>query len=179
MGPEHNVTDSREVSWHRRPGLFLAVRYLRRHAVPIVPTPLTDLPQLSRAMIGFALRLFPKFLDRADLTFPIIVAGRGWYQVALDGRHRISKAIWTGQTHLFTVRVPWRFALELLIPGPYLAEWLFLVLRRELRRAGHWHPIRHPIRHHDGGAAPSAVPPPAMESGGSAVPTKDGPRTQN
>lgn len=168
------MTDSLEVSWHRRPGLFLAVRYLRRHAVPVVPIPLTDLPQLSPRMIRFALRLFPRFLDRADLAFPIIVAGRGWYQVALDGRHRISKAIWTGETHLFTVRVPWRFALELLIPGPYLAEWLFLFLRNELRRAGHWHPMRHRPE----GPVPSPGPPPE-DPGGTMAPARDGPPSQN
>ena len=168
------MTDSLEVSWHRRPGLFLAVRYLRRHSVPIVATPLADLPQLSRGMIRFALRLFPKFLDRADLAVPIIVAGRGGHQGALDGRHRISKAIWTGQTHLFTVRVPWRFALELLIPGPYLAEWLFLFLRRELRRAGHWLPMRH----HDGTSVPSGVLP-TTGPGPPAATTKEEPQTQN
>ena len=137
------MIDSFQVVWHRRPGLFLAVRYLRRHRVPVVATPLTELPRLSPGTIRFALQLFPRFLDRADLTFPIIVAGQGWYQVALDGRHRLSKAIWTGQPALYTVRVPWRFALELLIPGPYLAEWVYLFLRDELRRAGHWHLSRH------------------------------------
>ena len=137
------MTDSGDVVWHRRPGLFLAVRYLRRHRIPVRPTPLRELPQLSPGMIRFALRLFPRFLDRADLTFPIIVAGHGWFQVALDGRHRLSKAIWTGQTHLYTVRVPWRYALELLVPGPFVAEWVYLFLRDELRRAGHWHRGHH------------------------------------
>lgn len=157
------MPDSREVVWHRRPGLFLAVGHLRRHVVPIVSTPLAELPQLSPRMIRFALRWFPTFLDRADLAFPIIVAGQGWYQVALDGRHRISKAIWTGRTHLYTVRVPWRFSLELLIPGPYLAEWLYLFLRDELRRAGHWHPNRP-----HGVSRPRATEP---ERNGPALPT--------
>ncbi len=116
--------------------MFLAVRYLKRHPVPVVPTSLRELPQLSRRMIRFALRVYPKFLDRADLTFPIIVAGRGWYQIALDGRHRLSKAIWTGQDHLPTVRVPWWFALELLIPPVFEIEWLVLFVRRELRKSG-------------------------------------------
>jgi hypothetical protein len=90
-------------------------------------------------MIRFAIRLFPRFLDRADVTFPVIIAGRGWYQIALDGRHRISKAIWTGLDRLPTVRIPWGYALELLFPGVYEVEWLFLFLRKELRKAGH-HP---------------------------------------
>ena len=130
------MTDSSTFLWHRRAGVFLAVRYLRRHRVEVRDTPLAELPQLSKRMIRFALRLFPRFLDRADMDFPIIIAGRGWYQVALDGRHRISKAIWTGRTHLPTVRVPWVFALELLVPGIYEVEWLYLFLRNELRRAG-------------------------------------------
>lgn len=121
--------------WHRRAGVFLAVRYLRRRPVRVVPTPLEELPQLSRRMIRLALRLSPRFLDRADLSFPIIVAGRGWYQIALDGRHRLSKAIWTGADHLLTVRVPFWFALELLVPPVYEVEWLILFLRRELRRS--------------------------------------------
>jgi hypothetical protein len=81
--------------------------------------------------------MFPRFLDRADLTFPVIIAGRGWYQIALDGRHRISKAIWTGTPSLHAVRVPWGFALELLCPGVYEIEWIVLFLRGELRTAGH------------------------------------------
>lgn len=129
--------DSYHFTWHRRAGLFLAVRYLQRHRVPVVETPLSELPQFSRRMIALALRLSPTFLDRADLDFPIIVAGRGWSQVALDGRHRISKATWTGATHLRTVRVPWHYALELLTPGVFEVEWLYLFLRQELRRAGH------------------------------------------
>ncbi len=99
--------------------------------------PLEDLPRLSKRMIRFALWLFPRFLDRADLTFPVVIARRGWYQIALDGRHRISKAIWTGVPSLHAVRVPWRFALELLCPGIYEVEWVFLFARRELRKAGH------------------------------------------
>ncbi len=130
------ISTAAKYRWHRRPGLFLAIRYLRSHPVPVVETPLSELPQLSKRMIQFALRLFPKFLDRADLEFPIIIAGRGWYQVALDGRHRISKAIWTGTTSLPTVRVPWRFALELLTPGVFEVEWLLLFLRQELRKSG-------------------------------------------
>lgn len=130
------MRDSRSYDWHRRPGLFLAVRYLRTHAVAVTDTPLSQLPRLSKRAIRLALRLFPRFLDRADLTFPIIIAGRRWYQIALDGRHRISKAIWTRTTDLPTVRVPWAFALELLTPGCYEAEWLFLALRNEIRRAG-------------------------------------------
>jgi hypothetical protein len=131
------VSDSTTVPWHRRAGLFLAVRYLRAHPVPVRSTPLSELPQLSKRMIRFALRLSPGFLDRADLAFPIIIAGRGWYQIALDGRHRISKAIWTGVDHLPTARVPFRFALELLMPGVYEVEWLVLFLRRELRKTSH------------------------------------------
>jgi len=129
------VTDSTALHWHSRPGVMLAARYLRAHPVPIVWTPLSDLPQLSKRVIRFALRLFPGFLDKADLSFPIIVAGRDWYKIALDGRHRISKATWTGQSGLPIARVPLWFALELLFPGVYEAEWLGLVLGRWLRRA--------------------------------------------
>jgi hypothetical protein len=129
--------DSGHYRWHRRAGLFLAVRYLHRHPVPIRPTSMAELPHLSRRMIRFALWLSPTFLDRADLAFPIIIAGRGWYQIALDGRHRIARAIWFDHPGLLTVRVPWVYALELLTPGVYEAEWLFLFLRRELRRPGH------------------------------------------
>lgn len=129
--------DTLLVPWHRRAGLFLAIRYLRRHSVPIRDTPLEELPRLSRRMIAFALRLFPRFLARADLAFPIIVAGEGTFQVALDGRHRISKAIWQGESHLPTVRVPWWYCLELLTPGVFEVEWLILFLRDELRRTGH------------------------------------------
>lgn len=155
------MTDSRAYLWHRRAGLFLAIHYLRTHAVPVADTPLSELPRLSPRAIRLAIRLFPTFLDRADLAFPIIVAGRGWYQIALDGRHRISKAIWTGTTHLPTVRVPWAFVLELLLPPCYEVEWLFLFLRRELRRAGQ--------RLHSG---PSAAHPVART--GAAVPTGAG-----
>jgi len=116
---------------------MLAVRHLRIHAIPVFEEPLGDLPRLSPRTIQWALRIFPKFLDRADLTFPVIIAGRGWYQIALDGRHRISKAISTGVPSLHAVRVPWWFALELLCPGVYEVEWLFLFVRRELRTAGH------------------------------------------
>jgi hypothetical protein len=123
--------------WHRRAGLILAVRHLRNYPVPVFEEPLSDLPRLSKRMIRFALWMFPRFLDRADLTFPVIIAGRGWYQIALDGRHRISKAIWTGVPSLHAVRVPWWFALELLCPGIYEVEWVFLFVRRELRKAGH------------------------------------------
>jgi hypothetical protein len=130
------MADSSEFVWHRRAGLLLAIRYLRRHTVPVFEEPLSDLPRLSKRMIRFALRLFPDFLDRADLTFPVIIAGRGWWQLALDGRHRISKAIWTGQTSLPAVRVPWWFALELLCPGVFEVEWLALYLRKEHRRSG-------------------------------------------
>ena len=136
------VGDSSAFRFHYRPGLFLATRYLRRHAVPIHESPLELLPQLSRRMIRFALWIYPRFLDRADLAFPIIIAGRGWYQIALDGRHRISKAIWTNHPSLPTVRVPWIFAIELLLPPVFTAEWLFLFARKELRRSG-----RHPPRH--------------------------------
>jgi hypothetical protein len=130
------MNDSSSYVWHRRAGVFLAVRHLRRYRVPVVETPLEKLPRLSKRMVGLALRIFPKFLDRADLDFPIVVAGRGWYQIALDGRHRISKAIWTGRSGLPTVRVPWVFALELLLPGIYEVEWLALLIRREFRRIG-------------------------------------------
>ena len=128
--------DSRHVEWHRRAGLFLAVRYLRRNRVPVHSEPLARLPRLSRNAIRLALRLFPRFLDRADLRFPIIIAGRGWSQIALDGRHRLSRAIWTGADRLLVVRVPWWYCLELLVPGVYEVEWLFLFLRKELRRVG-------------------------------------------
>lgn len=130
------VPDSESFVWHRRPGLLLAIRYLRTHHVEVVETPLTDLPRLSKRMIRFALWVFPKFLDRADLTFPVIIAGRGWYHIALDGRHRISKAIWTGRASLPAVHVAWWYALELLIPGIFEVEWLVLFLRKELRRSG-------------------------------------------
>lgn len=127
---------SRKVRFHYRPGLFFATHYLRRHDVPVQETALEHLPRLSRRAIRLALWLFPRFLDRADLTFPIIVAGRGWYQIALDGRHRISRAIWTGARSLPTVRVPWRYAIELLVPPVFATEWVALVVRKELRRAG-------------------------------------------
>jgi hypothetical protein len=139
------MSDSTTVAWHRRAGLFLAVRYLRTHPVPVRSTPLDQLPRLSKRMIRFALRVFPGFLDRADLSFPIIIAGTGWYQIALDGRHRISKAIWTGVGTLPTARVPFRFALELLVPGVFEVEWLVLFLRRELRKTSHHRP-RDPLR---------------------------------
>lgn len=132
-----SVQDSRTLNWHRRPGLFLAIRYLRSHPVSVTRSPLSELPRLSHRVIRLALRMFPRFLDRADVTFPVIIAGRGWYQIALDGRHRISKAIWTGMDSLPSVRVPWWLALELLIPGIYEVEWLFLFLRKELRKAAH------------------------------------------
>ncbi len=127
---------STEYRFHLRPGLFLATRYLRRRPIPVFDTSREHLPHLSRRTIAFALRLYPRFLDRADVNFPIVVAGHGWYQVALDGRHRISKAIWTGVPSLPTVRVPWVFALEILVPPVYLGEWLYLFARRELRRSG-------------------------------------------
>lgn len=129
--------DSSHYTWHYRPGLCLATRYLKRHPVPVTETPLAELPRLSRRMIRFALSVSPRFLDRADLRFPVIIAGRGWYHIALDGRHRISKAIWIGQPSLPAVRVPWAYALELLFPGPFEVEWLILAIRGELRRAGH------------------------------------------
>jgi hypothetical protein len=132
-----SVVDSGSFVWQRRAGLLLAIRYLRTHSVPVFEEPLGDLPQLSKRTIQLALRLFPRFLDRADLSFPVIIAGRGWYQIALDGRHRISKAIWTGVPTLHAVRVPWAFALELLIPGVYEVEWLVLFVRKEVRRPGH------------------------------------------
>lgn len=129
------MSDSTSIDWHPQPGVVLAARYLRTHPVPIVSTPLTELPQLSKRVIRFALRLFPGFLDRVDLSFPIIVAGKRWYKIALDGRHRISKATWTGRGELPTVRVPIWFALELLFPGVYEFEWLGLFVGREIRRA--------------------------------------------
>jgi hypothetical protein len=130
------MVDSEAFVWHRRAGLILAIRYLRTHHVEVFDEPLAELPRLSKRMIRLALRLFPNFLDRADLTFPVIIAGRGWYQIALDGRHRISKATWIGHPSLPAVRVPWRFALELLCPGVYEVELLVLYLRREHRRSG-------------------------------------------
>ncbi len=120
--------------WRPEPGLLLARRYLERTPVEVVDTPLTELPQLSRRVIALALRIAPSYLDRTDLSVPSIVAGRGPTEIALDGRHRLSKAIWTGRSSLPTVRVPWRYALELIVPGPFEAEWLYLRLRRALRR---------------------------------------------
>lgn len=131
------MVDSSSFVWHRRAGLMLAIRYLRTHSIPVFEEPLSDLPKLSKRTIRLALRIFPKFLDRADVTFPVIIAGRGWYQIALDGRHRISKAIWTGLPTLHAVRVPWWYALELLCPGIYEVEWLVLFIRKELRLVGH------------------------------------------
>ena len=131
------MTESTLIPWNRRAGVFLAIRYLRAHSVPVHIAPLSELPQLSKRAIRLALWLFPDFLDRADLSFPIIVAGRGWYQVALDGRHRICKAIWTGRTELPTVRVPFWYVFELVFPGIFEVEWLFLYLRHELRKPGH------------------------------------------
>lgn len=129
------MTDSTSFVWRPKPGAILAARYLRKHTLPVVLTPLTELPRLSKRAIRIALRLFPRFLDRADLSFPIVVAGKGWYQLALDGRHRISKATWTGRNALPTVRVPVWFALELLFPGVYEVEWLGLALGHGLRKA--------------------------------------------
>lgn len=151
------MPDSSEVVWHRRAGLFLATRHLRTHRVPVRPTPLAELPRLSRRTIALALRLSPRFLDRADLSFPVIVAGRGWYQIALDGRHRISKAIWTGRRTLLTVRIPLWFAVELLFPGVYEVEWLILWARQEVRKAGS-HRLHHLFR--DAGASETASPAP-------------------
>jgi hypothetical protein len=129
--------DSSAFLWHRRAGLLLAIRYLRMHPIEVEETPLSELPHLSKRMIRFALWVFPKFLDRADLSFPVIIAGRGWAQIALDGRHRISKATMTGHPGLLAVHVPWWFAIELLFPGVYEVEWLVLFLRREHRKRGH------------------------------------------
>ncbi len=140
---------STQYRWHYRPGVFLAVRYLRDHAVPVIDVPLAKLPKLSRRMIRLALRLNPRFLDRADLTFPIIVAGRGRLQLTLDGRHRISKAIHQGISPVPTVHVPFWFATELVFPGVYELEWVVLFLRGELARAGQR------LIHH----APHDVPP--------------------
>ncbi len=133
------MTDSMGYRWHLRPGLFLTVRFLRSHRVPVETIPLERLPQLSKRMIRWALRVYPGFLDRADPTFPIIIAGKGRVRITLDGRHRISKALWTSLASLPTVHVPLGYALELLIPGIFEIEWLFLFVRGELRRAG-----RHP-----------------------------------
>lgn len=130
------MVDSTAVSWHRRAGVFLAIRHLRGQSIPIHSESLDQLPRLSKRAIRLALRLFPSFLDRADLSFPIIVAGRGWYQVALDGRHRLCKAIWTGRAELPTVRVPFWYVLELVFPGVFEVEWLFLYLRHEHRKPG-------------------------------------------
>lgn len=130
------MTQSPSFVWHRRAGLLLAIRYLRAHPVDVFQEPLSDLPKLSKRMIRFALWVYPRFLDRADLTFPVIIAGKGWFQIALDGRHRISKAIWTGVTSLPAVRVPWWYSLELLCPGVYEVELLVLWLRKEHRRSG-------------------------------------------
>lgn len=123
------------MDWHPQPGVMLAARYLRAHPVPVVTTPLTELPRFSKRVIRLALRVFPGFLDRADLSFPIIVAGKGWYQIALDGRHRLSQATWTGCRELPAVRVPLWFALELIVPGVYEVEWAGQFLGRRLRKA--------------------------------------------
>lgn len=128
------MTDSTSVDWHARPGVILAARYLRSHPIPVETTPLRDLPRLSKQVIRFALRLFPGLLDRVDLSFPIIVAGKGWYQIALDGRHRISKATYTSVPELPAVHLPLSFAIELLFPGVYEVEWLGLFLGRRLRK---------------------------------------------
>lgn len=130
------LLDSGAISWNRRAGVFLAIRYLRRHSVPVVTESLDQLPRLSKRAIRLALRLFPNFLDRADMSFPVIIAGRGWYQVALDGRHRICKAIWTGRPNLPAVRVPFWHVFELVFPGVFEVEWLFLYLRHEHRKPG-------------------------------------------
>ena len=128
------MTDSTSLDWHAKPGAILAARYLRTHAIPVLSTPLAELPRLSKKVIRFALRSFPRFLDRVDLSFPIIVAGKGWYKIALDGRHRIAKATWFDGDELPAVRVPVWFALELLTPGVYEVEWLGLFLGRKLRK---------------------------------------------
>ena len=70
--------DSETLVWHYRPGRMLAIRHLRTRHVPVVVVPLDDLLRLSQRAIRLALRLFPRFLARADLTFPVIIAGRGW-----------------------------------------------------------------------------------------------------
>jgi hypothetical protein len=129
------VTESTSIDWHAQPGVMLAHRYLRTHPIPVASTPLARLPRLSKRVIRFALRLNAGFFDRADFSFPIIVAGKGWYKIALDGRHRIAKATWTGRSELPTVRVPLRFAVELLLPGVYEVEWLGLFLGRRLRKS--------------------------------------------
>lgn len=136
------MTDSRAYPWEPRAGVILAVRYVRTRPLHVRTTPLEHLPRLSRRMIRAALFLFPHYLDRADLSFPIIVAGRGWYQITLDGRHRLSKALMIDQEFLPTVRVPWAFALELLIPGVFEVEWAALRLARRFgrRRPVHPHP---------------------------------------
>ena len=136
LGGRPIVFDSTAVTWHRRAGVFLAIRHLRTHPIPVVTEPLAQLPHLSKWAIRLALRLFPNFLARADLTFPVIVAGRGWYQVALDGRHRICKAIWAGHSDLPAVRVPFWYVFELVFPGIFEVEWLFLYLRHEHRKPG-------------------------------------------
>jgi len=128
------MPDSTGLDWQPRPGVILATRYLRTHPISVLSTPLADLPRLSKKVIRFALRLFPRFLERADLSFPIIVAGKGWYKITLDGRHRISRATWTDCRELPVVQVPVWFALELLMPGVYEVEWLGLFLGRNLRR---------------------------------------------
>lgn len=127
------MTDSTSLDWHAQPGVILAARYLRTHPVPVVSSLLPELPRLSKRVIQFALRLCPKLLDRADLSFPIVVAGKGWYKLTLDGRHRISKATRNGDSALPAVHVPLWFALELLTPGVYEVEWLGLFIRRKLR----------------------------------------------
>lgn len=136
LSGNRTVLDSTDVEWNRRAGVFLAIRRLRTRPVPIVAEPLGQLPRLSKRAIRLALRLFPNFLARADMSFPVIIAGRGWYQVALDGRHRICKAIWTGRPDLPAVRVPFWYVFELVFPGIFEVEWLFLYLRHEHRKPG-------------------------------------------
>lgn len=127
---------STEYCFRLRPGPVLATRYLPRRPIPVFDISREHLPHLSGRRIALALRRYPRFLDRADVNFPIVVAGHRWYQTALDGRHRNSKAIWTDVPSLPTGRVPWVFALEILVPPGYLGEWLCPVSLRELRRSG-------------------------------------------
>lgn len=122
--------DSRAVRWAARPGLLAAKRHLERHPVPVEETPLDALPRLSRRAIGLALRVSPGFLDGVNLEMPVILAGNRWFQMVLDGRHRLSKATWEGLPLIRSVRLPLHYAAELLVPGVYEAEWLYLLLRR-------------------------------------------------
>jgi hypothetical protein len=132
-GRPRTGVDSRAVRWAARPGLLAAKRHLERHPVAVEETPLDVLPRLSRRAIGLALWISPGFLDGANLDVPVILAGNRGFQMVLDGRHRLSKATWEGLPSIRSVRLPLIYAAELLVPGVYEVEWLYLTLRRRAR----------------------------------------------